>query len=1439
MLRRKTAIATVATVALLLCATVTYGQTITNPGFESGFTDGVGNGWTIFGYASASFGTDETTIKHGGSHSQKIDFPPAPGYGGVFQTITTTAGQLYKINFWIYTFVANGESYDEEKMETFFGYDCSGRDEYDHNAYVANSDWNVGWTRVNISQSNRETWMNFDREFLATGTSTTLFVRGVRKTSSGTSMYLDDFSVSTTSNYTSPDSNGIVAPSTAPTLSGNNMLTNPEFETGFTNGVGSNWTSWTTTGSGTFAPSSDIGKIGGGHYNGTELMMTLSQSSKVAFAMPPMIGILPSVKAANPDIVTCARIDATEPNYWDCDDDQTITYGRARADLSYTESQYHPGVDCWQGYNEPGVDHLEQARKTALFEYAFTERCHELGIRSLVINMAVGSPSANNTPLWRDVLAIADFVGYHAYGGPTYGVQVSPNELDFALRWRGVVDYYETNDLRMPPCVYTEGGTYGPWKDDWSKSEITEEYIDFGDKMMEDEWNIGETIFTLGCFGFWCGWDIGDGDIIDAFVEWNEDNSADARGGKAQKIQHDGSAAFEGGLAQAVSTVADGEYWLSGWLKYETGNGGDPIEPDMAIKIGYDPTGQISNGNAGSIVWSSDQITNRYLPSHMWHDFGLSVEADGTQTSIWFALSQSAAGTTGKLWIDDLDMRLADGSVPPENNPPTAVASATPVTGDVSLVVNFDGTGSSDPDSDPLSYTWNYDDGTANGTGSTPTHTFTAAGTYNVLLTVDDGNGGSDTDTVTITVNSTGGGTASIVNGDFSDGLTGWSQWTERGTITFSNDSGRGKVSGNNINGGFYQQFSTGGVDAEIDITGWWATDPTVANYQWSEVLIINGDRLPSNGSDINASQNDVEMIYKNDTWESTSGWSGDMDQTAPVANVGTFTADDTVATIVLKMGNGGGSTSGTLFDNLVVTEATALVPTISLSPTSLSPSTTEGSSPTLDTFTITNSGDGTLNYTVSDNQTWLSVSPTSGSSTGEADTITVTYSTASLADGSYYATITVDDDAASNGPQTIAVTLTVNEPPPIIGLSTSTLSPSCDEGEDATSDSFTVENDGGGTLSYSITDDVTWLSVSPTSGSSTGEQDTITVNYDTDSLAAGSHSATITVSDSNAGNSPQTIDVSLTVDSTSTLAAGWPTGTDVAMNATQVATDSNYNSSYEGDNAIDGVISLDSRWVSTAGSSTHWLKLDLGASYDVDGFVIRHAGAAGEPTSYNTADFQIQSSASYDGTWTDEIAVTDSTASVTAYKYDTAKQLRYVRLYITDAGVDNYVRLPEFEVIGDDSSNTMADETPSGSNVALDYTQVATDSNYSSSYPGDDALDGVISLPSRWVSTASSSTHWLKIDLGANKTVNGFIVRLASTAGEQTYYNLSAFKIQSSTSYDGTWTDETVVDNSAQSGVINRTYDTPKLLRYIRLYITDAGIDDYVRLPEFEVRGQ
>jgi PKD repeat protein len=60
-----------------------------------------------------------------------------------------------------------------------------------------------------------------------------------------------------------------------------------------------------------------------------------------------------------------------------------------------------------------------------------------------------------------------------------------------------------------------------------------------------------------------------------------------------------------------------------------------------------------------------------------------------------------------------------------------------PYSGLTNVPVSFSGTGSSDPDGDPLTYAWNFGDG-MNGTGVTPSHTYTSAGTFTVALTVQD-----------------------------------------------------------------------------------------------------------------------------------------------------------------------------------------------------------------------------------------------------------------------------------------------------------------------------------------------------------------------------------------------------------------------------------------------------------------------------------------------------------------------------------------------------------------------------------------------------------------------------------------------------------------------------------------------------------------------------
>jgi hypothetical protein len=82
-------------------------------------------------------------------------------------------------------------------------------------------------------------------------------------------------------------------------------------------------------------------------------------------------------------------------------------------------------------------------------------------------------------------------------------------------------------------------------------------------------------------------------------------------------------------------------------------------------------------------------------------------------------------------------------------------------------------------------------------------------------------------------------------------------------------------------------------------------------------------------------------------------------------------------------------------------------------------------------------------------------------------------------------------------------------------------------------SQTFHVWNDGGlgSTLNYTLTKDSSpWFSISPTSGTSTGEQDPVTVSFNTAGLGVGNYNGTITIADPAAGNSPQTITVNLNI---------------------------------------------------------------------------------------------------------------------------------------------------------------------------------------------------------------------------------------------------------------------------------------------------------------------
>jgi len=84
------------------------------------------------------------------------------------------------------------------------------------------------------------------------------------------------------------------------------------------------------------------------------------------------------------------------------------------------------------------------------------------------------------------------------------------------------------------------------------------------------------------------------------------------------------------------------------------------------------------------------------------------------------------------------------------NEPPVA-DPAGPYTEVEDTPVEFDGSSSYDPDGDTITYSWDFGDG-ATGAGVSPTHTYTAGGTYTITLVVNDGKVNSEPSTTTATI---------------------------------------------------------------------------------------------------------------------------------------------------------------------------------------------------------------------------------------------------------------------------------------------------------------------------------------------------------------------------------------------------------------------------------------------------------------------------------------------------------------------------------------------------------------------------------------------------------------------------------------------------------------------------------------------------------------
>jgi hypothetical protein len=198
---------------------------------------------------------------------------------------------------------------------------------------------------------------------------------------------------------------------------------------------------------------------------------------------------------------------------------------------------------------------------------------------------------------------------------------------------------------------------------------------------------------------------------------------------------------------------------------------------------------------------------------------------------------------------------------------------------------------------------------------------------------------------------------------------------------------------------------------------------------------------------------------------------------------------------------------------------------------TNLGFSTEEGQNPPVQYFNLRVDGSGSVGYTNVTNMPWLSASPTKGTATSEWTTVSVSVNAQSLAPGTFKGRIDVFQ-TGTNKKTSVFVTLTVEKKNiPHIQVNRNHLYFwGYAHDSDPPSQTFKIKNSGAGKLNYKITANKSWLTFSRSQGTSTGEEDTITVYADSSSLGVYIHKANIQISAAEAGNSPQIINVDFDV---------------------------------------------------------------------------------------------------------------------------------------------------------------------------------------------------------------------------------------------------------------------------------------------------------------------
>jgi uncharacterized protein (TIGR03437 family) len=206
----------------------------------------------------------------------------------------------------------------------------------------------------------------------------------------------------------------------------------------------------------------------------------------------------------------------------------------------------------------------------------------------------------------------------------------------------------------------------------------------------------------------------------------------------------------------------------------------------------------------------------------------------------------------------------------------------------------------------------------------------------------------------------------------------------------------------------------------------------------------------------------------------------------------------------------------------------------LQVAPAALSFTMPAGGSAPAQNVNVSSSG-AAFGYTATASANWIRVEPASGATPGQ---VAVSMNAATLAQGTYQGTVTIVAPGAANSPQTVQVNLTVG-PAATLQLTPAALTFAHQVGAAAPQGQVVAVSSTPGSVSFNATvSTVTggmWLSATPGSGQTPSN---MTVSVNPAGLQAGTYTGALSIASAGATNSPQTVQVTLTVTAAAALQA-------------------------------------------------------------------------------------------------------------------------------------------------------------------------------------------------------------------------------------------------------------------------------------------------------------